>query len=115
MDDYSLTTELRYALDAYVDARADWKAAAESLQREFKAGGGAGGKLDPSDESHLWLSARALVDTSYLRDASESGAFEELAQTTRRYLREFDGLSVALKTLNQHLERASGEDPPETP
>ncbi len=112
-EDSPPTTELRLALDAYEDARSAWRATVEDVGQQLEAMGRGRSETIPSNERQLYRLARKLVDTSYLKDASEAGGFGELTQIARRYLTEFSRLDVALENLRENLENISEEAEPE--
>jgi hypothetical protein len=110
--DTSLTRELRFALDAYVDARTQWKeAVVEGLARKRADRGQGSSSLDPNNERYLYLLARRL----YLGGESGEGATQEVNQRAHRYLTEVNRLAATLNTLSQHLETISEVPESENP
>ncbi len=64
--DTSLTRELRFALDAYVDARLGWRQIVEALRREREARG-LTSERHPNDERDLYrYYARGVVAANYV-------------------------------------------------
>ncbi len=76
--DTSLTRELRFALDAYVDARLGWRQIVEALRREREARG-LTSERHPNDERDLYRYARGVVAANYVGDLPEGSMFEEFA------------------------------------
>jgi hypothetical protein len=101
--DTSLTRELRFALDAYIDAHTQWKTVVKDLARQKKARGQGSSTSDPTNERHMYLLARKL----YLEMEPGEGASQEIIQRARRYITEVNRLAATLNTLSQHLETIS--------
>jgi hypothetical protein len=107
--DTSLTRELRFALDGYVDARLGWRQIVESLKQEVEAREGRQIVLDPNNEVHLYQHAQRWVETSYVGDLPENRTFDEIADRARRYVTEVGRLRDAVERMEQHLKNISEE------
>jgi hypothetical protein len=98
----SRTRELRFALDAYLEARFIWKTTLEDLESQLNR------TIRTGDERELYRFARTFVHERYLEDAAPGGSdFGEVTDRARRYLMEVSRLSNVLEDFRKYLENIS--------
>jgi hypothetical protein len=100
----SLTREVRFTMEAYLDAREVWKTHYDGLTREIETRLGREHPIDTNDERAMYTFAWRMVNTDALGEFAGEGTTYELRQMAWRYLTEVSRLSSALGNLKQHLE-----------
>lgn len=100
----SLTREVRFTMEAYLDAREVWKTHYDRLTLEIETRLGREPPIGTNDERAMYTFAWRMVNTDAFGEPAGEGTTYELRQMAWRYLTEVSRLSSALGNLKQHLE-----------